>query len=127
MSKQTKTVAASRAEASLYLGKAEQFLEAALGALQAHRQDAGMLNAIHAALRAQSELLSGPVRRSGEPSSSQQWLSNRDFFPVLGPAGVERTVLVDPLVGVRPEIVAQALHQVRRKAFAPVGVVISQR
>ncbi len=68
MSKQTKTVAASRGEASLYLGKAEQFLEAAQGALQDSRHDAGMLNGIHAAISAGDAVavaLSG--RRSADP------------------------------------------------------------
>jgi len=64
----TKTVAASRTEASLYLGKAEEFVEAAQGALEDSRQDAAMLNAIHAAISAADAVtiaLSG--RRSADP------------------------------------------------------------
>jgi hypothetical protein len=61
-------VLASRTEASLYLAKAEQFVEASQGALEAHRYDAGMLNAIHAAISAADGVavaLSG--RRSTDP------------------------------------------------------------
>jgi hypothetical protein len=47
-----KTVPASRAEARLYLAKAQQFLEEAGAALQGARNDAVMLNAIHAAIGA---------------------------------------------------------------------------
>ncbi len=68
MSKQTRTIAASRAEASLYLGKAEQFAEAAQRALEDSQHDAGMLNAIHAAISAADAVavaLSG--RRSVDP------------------------------------------------------------
>ena len=41
-----------------------------------------------------------------------------DLFAVLGPAGVEAAGLVEPTIGVRAEIVAQALQQVRRAARA---------
>lgn len=47
-----KTVRSSRTEASLYLGKAEQFLTEAQAAAVASRNDATMLNAIHAAVNA---------------------------------------------------------------------------
>src|SRR5438132_3611717 len=63
-----KTVVTSRAEASLHLGKAEQFVEQARSALEGSRNDAAMLNAIHAAIRAADAVavaLSG--RRSAEP------------------------------------------------------------
>jgi HEPN domain-containing protein len=68
MSKQTKTIATPRGEASLYLGKAEQFAEAAQRALEDAQHDAGMLNAIHAAISAADAVavvLSG--RRSVDP------------------------------------------------------------
>ena len=63
-----KTVVTSRAEASLYLGKADQFVEQARSALEGSRNDAAMLNAIHAAISAADAVavaLSG--RRSAEP------------------------------------------------------------
>src|SRR5437588_11852057 len=47
-----KTVVTSRAEASLYLGKTDQFVEQARSALEGSRNDAAMLNAIHAAISA---------------------------------------------------------------------------
>src|SRR3989449_8976647 len=68
MAKGAKTVSASRGEAALYLGKAKQFVEAAQLALKTSRHNAGMLNAIHAAIRAADAVavaLSG--RRSSDP------------------------------------------------------------
>jgi len=68
MPKQTKTVAASRTEASLYLGKAEQFAEESQRALDDSRHDAAMLTAIHAAISAADAVavaLAG--RRSVDP------------------------------------------------------------
>jgi HEPN domain-containing protein len=47
-----KTVSVSRAESALYVAKAEQFVEEAHTALDASRDDAAMLNAIHAAISA---------------------------------------------------------------------------
>ncbi len=63
-----KTVATPRAEARLYLAKAQQFLEEARSASASSRHDAGMLNAIHAAISAADAVavaLSG--RRSADP------------------------------------------------------------
>jgi hypothetical protein len=68
MARRTKTVATPRREASLYIGKAEQFAESARIALAAERHDAGLLNAIHAAISAGDAVaiaLSG--RRSADP------------------------------------------------------------
>ncbi len=68
MPRQTKTVTATRAEASLYLAKGEQFLEEAQLALKSSRHDAAMLNSIHAAISAADAVtvaLSG--RRSADP------------------------------------------------------------
>lgn len=44
----------------------------------------------------------------------------------LGPLGVERPGLVDPLVGVGPEEVSLGLDQVRRKPGPPVGVEVRE-
>lgn len=69
MPKGRKTVAASRADARLYLGKAEQFIDEAKLAAQASRYDAAMLNAIHAAISAADAVtivLAG--RRSSDPN-----------------------------------------------------------
>lgn len=66
--KQSKTVTASRGEASLYLAKGAQFLEEAQLALKSSRHDAAMLNSIHAAISAADAVtvaLSG--RRSIDP------------------------------------------------------------
>src|SRR3954454_23857182 len=50
-----------------------------------------------------------------------------DLGAILGPADVERAVLVDAPVGVRAEEVAQALDQRGRPALAAVAVVVRQR
>ncbi len=58
----------SRREASLYLAKAEQFVEQAQVARESSRHDAAMLNSIHAAISAADAVavaLSG--RRSADP------------------------------------------------------------
>lgn len=47
-----KTAPAARTESRLFLAKAQQFLEEAEAALEAGRNDAVMLNAIHAAIGA---------------------------------------------------------------------------
>lgn len=52
MVRASKTISVSRAESALYLAKAEQFVEEARTALAASRNDAAMLNAIHAAISA---------------------------------------------------------------------------
>jgi HEPN domain-containing protein len=50
--KSRKTVGVSRRDAKLYLAKAQQFLDEAQLAEKASRDDAAMLNAIHAAISA---------------------------------------------------------------------------
>jgi hypothetical protein len=63
-----KTVRASRSEAKLHLAKAEQFLEECMAAVSARRNDAALLNAIHAAISANDAVtvtLAG--RRSSDP------------------------------------------------------------
>jgi len=68
MPRQTKTLLTSRSEASLYLAKAEQFVEEARVATDNSRHDAGMLNSIHAAISAADAVtvaLAG--RRSTDP------------------------------------------------------------
>ena len=68
MTRARKSVAASRAEARLYLEKADQFLEEARSAITSSRYDAGMLTAIHAAISAADAVtvaLAG--RRSADP------------------------------------------------------------
>lgn len=68
MARSAKTVTVSRAEAILYVAKAEQFLQEARSALQRSRHDAAMLNSIHAAISAVDAVtaaLSG--RRSADP------------------------------------------------------------
>lgn len=63
-----KTVSASRAEARLYLQKAQQFLEEANTASANERYDAAMLNAIHAAISATDSVTSALAnRRSADP------------------------------------------------------------
>jgi hypothetical protein len=66
--RQAKTVTTSRGQASLYLAKAQQFLEEAQQAVKGRRHDAAMLNSIHAAISATDAVtvaLSG--RRSADP------------------------------------------------------------
>lgn len=63
-----KSVSVARAEARLYAGKARQFLDEALAALEESRFDAALLNAIHAAISASDAVtvaLAG--RRSADP------------------------------------------------------------
>ena len=52
MARLTKTVSVLRAESALYLAKAQQFVEEARTAHDASRDDAALLNAIHAAISA---------------------------------------------------------------------------
>src|SRR5947209_5752984 len=64
-----KVVEAHRAEARLYMSKAQQFLDQARSALTGHRYDAVMLNAVHSAISACDAVtvaLSG--RRSADPN-----------------------------------------------------------
>jgi amino acid efflux transporter len=49
------------------------------------------------------------------------------LLAVAGPLGVERAVLVDPAVGVGPEVVAQALDECGGQAPGPQAVVVGQR
>lgn len=68
MTRGAKTVTVSRAAATLYLGKAEQFLQEARSALQRSRHDAAMLNSIHAAISAVDAVTAGlSGRRSADP------------------------------------------------------------
>ena len=60
MVRRPKTVSVSRAEAGLYLAKAEQFSAEAVEALGSSRNDAAMLNAIHAAISAVDATLHVP-------------------------------------------------------------------
>lgn len=52
MARSRKVVSTSRAESRLYLAKAKEFLEEAKSALAESRDDAAMLNAVHAAISA---------------------------------------------------------------------------
>lgn len=61
-------MAASRAEAQLFLAKAKQFLEEGGTALDGTRHDAVMLNAIHAAISASDAVTTALAgRRSADP------------------------------------------------------------
>lgn len=63
-----KTVAMPRSEASLFLAKAKQFCAEAVTAMNGSRNDAAMLNAVHAAISAADAVcvaLGG--RRSADP------------------------------------------------------------
>jgi hypothetical protein len=68
MPKRRKTVAVSRAEARLYLEKAQQFLQEGRSALERSQFDAAMLNAIHAAITASDAVTAVLAeRRSADP------------------------------------------------------------
>lgn len=68
MTPRRKTVAAPRSEARLYLAKAKQFSAEAISAKEQLRDDAAMLNAVHAAISATDALCVALVgRRSSEP------------------------------------------------------------
>jgi HEPN domain-containing protein len=68
MPERRKTVAVPRAEARLYLGKAEQFLQEARSALERSRHDAALLNAIHAAISGSDAVTAVLAeRRSADP------------------------------------------------------------
>lgn len=63
-----KTVSASRAEAKLYLAKAEEVLAEAGSGLAADRHDAAMLNALHAAISVTGAVTAALAsRRSADP------------------------------------------------------------
>jgi HEPN domain len=85
-----KTVAVARGEARIYLRKAEQFLEEAHEAVAAERYDAGLLNAIHAAISAADAVtvvIAG--RRSADPDHQRA----ADLLEEMGastPASKER-------------------------------------
>jgi HEPN domain-containing protein len=85
-----KTVAVARREAHIYRRKAEQFLEEAHEAVAAERYDAGLLNAIHAAISAADAVtvvLAG--RRSADPDHQRA----ADLLEEMGastPASKER-------------------------------------
>lgn len=68
MTVRRKTVATPRSEAQLYLAKAKQFSAEAIAAMKSSRNDAAMLNAVHAAISATDGVcvaLAG--RRSTDP------------------------------------------------------------
>jgi HEPN domain-containing protein len=68
MPERRKTVAVPRAEARLYLGKAEQFLQEARSALERSRHDAAMRGAIHAAISGSDAVTAVLAeRRSADP------------------------------------------------------------
>lgn len=72
MPRSGKVTAVARAEARLYLAKAEQFLDEGRAAAASGRSDAAMLNAIHAAISGTDAVtiaLSG--RRSADPDHSR--------------------------------------------------------
>ena len=54
-------------------------------------------------------------------------LADWHFLAILRPARMEGAFPVDPLISVGPEVVAQALHEVRREALAAIGVVVRER
>lgn len=63
-----KTLSVAKAEARLYLAKAEEFLAEAAAALAGDRHDAAMLNAIHAAISATDAVTAALAgRRSADP------------------------------------------------------------
>ena len=53
--------------------------------------------------------------------------SNLHLVAVATPGDVERSLAIDPPIGVRAEQVAQSLDQARRSASSPVAVVIGER
>ncbi|MCA1708226.1 MAG: hypothetical protein LC808_35095, partial [Actinobacteria bacterium] len=68
MTARRKTVETPRSEARLYLSKAQQFSAEAAAAMKGSRNDAAMLNAVHAAISATDAVcvaLAG--RRSADP------------------------------------------------------------
>lgn len=68
MTPRMKTVETSRSEARLYLAKAQEFSAEAAAAINNSRNDAGLLNAVHAAISATDAVcvaLAG--RRSADP------------------------------------------------------------
>jgi len=52
--------------------------------------------------------------------------SNLHLVTVATPGDVERSLAIDPPIGVRAEQVAQSLDQARRSAGSPVAVVIGE-
>src|SRR6516225_8201074 len=79
--------------------------------------------------RARLRILRLQARRAGLAAGS--WMTARssdaDLAAVLAPSRMEAAFSVEPAIGVRPEIVAQALQQIRRPASAPQAVTIGER
>ena len=68
MTARRKTVETPRPEASLYIAKAVQFVEEASAAIKSSRNDAAMLNAVHAAISAADAMCVAIAgRRSADP------------------------------------------------------------
>ncbi len=68
MTPRRKTVQTPRSEARLYLAKAQQFCAEATAAINSSRNDAAMLNAVHAAISgADAVCVALAGRRSADP------------------------------------------------------------
>src|SRR5205823_7562440 len=59
--------------------------------------------------------------------STSSLVLDRNFFSVLCPSSMKRSLAVDAPVGMRPEVIAQSLDEVRRQPFLAIGVVVGQR
>jgi HEPN domain-containing protein len=83
-----KTVPTSRAEAPLYLSKAEQFAAEARAALEGSRFDAALLNAVHATITACDAVTVGLAGvRSADPDHQRAVDLLKEIVPPGGSAG----------------------------------------
>ena len=72
MTRASKTVTASRAEARLYLAKAEQFLQVGRQASEANQHDGTLLNAVHAVISATDSVTVALARRRSTDPDHQR-------------------------------------------------------
>jgi len=87
MTARRKTVATRRSEARLYLAKAKQFSAEATAAMNGSRNDAAMLNAVHAAISATDAVC---VALAGRRSTDSDHQRAADLLQEIG--GTSRDV-----------------------------------
>jgi HEPN domain len=92
--RQAKTVPTSRGEASLYIAKAQQFLEEAQLAVKSARHDAAMLNSVHAAISATDAIT---VALSGRRSADADHQRAADLLEEIAGSSESMTTSVKQL------------------------------
>lgn len=86
-----KTVQARRSDSRLYLAKAQQFCTESIAATKNSRHDAGMLNAIHAAISAADAVC---IALGGRRSSDTDHQRAADLLQEIGGRSADITIQV---------------------------------